>query len=78
MQNPFKLSEDDRVVLPLFQSELDKLKKLEILNLATETGAPMAPVLTIDEAVREKVFRPGFFGEKGILGWPFLFNRKAH
>ena len=78
MQNPFKLSEDDRVVLPLFQSELDKLKKLEILNLATETGAPMAPVLTIDEAVREKVFRPGFFDEKGNLGWPFQFNRKAH
>ena len=65
------------MVLPLFQSELDKLKKLEILNLAIETGAPMAPVLTIDEAVREKL-RPGFFDEKGGPSWPFQFNRKAH
>ena len=77
MQNPFKLSEDDSIVLPLFQSELDKLKKLEILNLALKTGAPMAPVLTIDEAVCENVFRPGFNDEKGNLSWPFLFKRNA-
>lgn len=77
MQNPFKLSEDDSVVLPLFQSELDKLKKREILNLAIKTGAPMAPVLTIEEAVCEKVFRPGFHDEKGYLNWPFIFKRNA-
>ena len=75
MQNPFKLSEDDSVVLPLFQSELDKLKKLEILDLAIKTGAPMAPVLTTQGAVGEKIFRPGFDGRNGKLSWPFIFKR---
>ena len=77
MQNPFKLSENDSLVLPLFQSELDKLKKHEILNLAIKTGAPMAPVLTIEEAFCEKVFRPDFRDEKGNLNWPFVFKRNA-
>ena len=38
MQNPFKLSEDDTVVLPLFQSELDKLRgEHPIIELIEQT-----------------------------------------
>ena len=68
MQNPFKLSEDDSVVLPLFQSELDKLKK-EAFNLRFQKAGgqlentarvrfvrrSIAQVLTVLNSKAEKV-----------------------
>ena len=72
MQNPFRLSEDDSRILPLFQAELDKRSMHELLDAAIATGAPMAPVLTPSEAATWDVFRPGFADPEGRLNLPFI------
>lgn len=59
-QNPFKLSEQEGLVMPHLDAELMQRSRVELLNLAIETGAPMAPVLTAEEAASWDVFRPGF------------------
>lgn len=75
MQNPFKLSEDDSRILPLFQAELDKRGMDELLEAAIATGAPMAPVLSPAEAATWNVFRPGFADAQGGMSVPFIFKR---
>lgn len=75
MQNPFKLSEDDSEILPLFQAELDQRGMEELLEAAIATGAPMAPVLSPPEAAAWNVFRPGFAGAGGELNVPFIAKR---
>ncbi len=78
MQNPFKLSEDDSRVLPLFQAELNKRSRKELLDAAISSGAPMAPVLTPAEAATWDVFRPGFSdAETGAPAAPFILRRTA-
>lgn len=74
-QNPFKLSEDDSRVLPVFESELKKRSRHELLELAIKTGAPMAPVLSPEEAVAWQIFRPGFSDESGKPNAPYIINR---
>lgn len=74
-QNPFKLSENEDAVLPMFESELMKRDRHELLELAIETGAPMAPVLSPDEAGAWEIFRPGFSEDGGELNAPFIVNR---
>lgn len=74
-QNPFTLSEDDSQVRPLLEAELASLDRSELLDRAIATGAPMAPVLTLDEASRWDVFRPGFL-EPGLApAMPFTVRR---
>ena len=75
MQNPFKLSENDSHVLPHFQAELDKRNMKDLLELALESGAPMAPVLSSLEAISSKVFRDGFVEVDGDLNLPFIIKR---
>jgi hypothetical protein len=75
MQNPFKLSEDDSHILPLFQAELDKRKMEDLLELALESGAPMAPVFSSLEAISSNVFRDGFVQANGELNLPFIIKR---
>jgi hypothetical protein len=73
-QNPFKLSEDDSKILPLLDSELLKLDRKNILERAVECGAPMAPVLTFEEAVEWQIFRPGFIDESGLPLLPYILT----
>ena len=75
MQNPFKLSEDDSRILPLFQAELDKRSMRELLDAAMKSGAPMAPVLSSEEAAAWEVFRPGFQNQSGGLHLPVVVGR---
>lgn len=75
-QNPFKLSEHEDLVMPHLDAELMKRSRAELLTLAIETGAPMAPVLTPDEAAGWDVFRPGFRdGGTASLCLPFLIRQ---
>lgn len=76
-QNPFTLSEDDSKVRPLLEAELAALDRKELLERAMATGAPMAPVLTLEEAEQWKVFRPGFLGADGRIRMPFTVRRKS-
>ena len=75
-QNPFTLSEDDSKVRPLLEAELAALDRKELLERAIATGAPMAPVLTLEEAEQWQVFRPGFLGADGRPRMPFTVRRK--
>ncbi|WP_336965294.1 CoA transferase [Sphingobium aquiterrae] len=74
-ENPFKLSEDDSRVAPLLDQELMQRSRRELLELAINTGAPMAPVLSLEEAKDWNVFRPGFFDENGAPCPPFVVRR---
>lgn len=71
-QNPFKLSEDDSRVAPLLDKELMQRSRRELLDLAIKTGAPMAPVLSLQEAREWNVFRPNFFDDQGAPRPPFV------
>jgi len=73
--NPFKLSLDDSKVVPLLDSELTKYDRNELLDRAIATGAPLAPVLSFDEANSRKVFRPNFVKQDGGLNPPFVVTR---
>lgn len=74
-QNPFRLSEDDSRVLPLLDAELMKLDRKELLERAATTGAPIAPVLSLDEAKAWSVFRPAFFNAQGEPQLPFTVRQ---
>lgn len=74
-RNPFTLSEDDSRILPLFDAELMKRGKRELLDLAIASGAPMAPVLTPEEAADWNIFRPGYADESGALRAPYIVRR---
>jgi len=78
LQNPFKLSEDDSVILPLLHEELMKRDRRSLLDRAAVTGAPIAPVLPINEAIEWQVFRNGFVTASGGLGVPFTVTRKEN
>lgn len=74
-QNPFKLSEDDSRIMPVFEAELSKRGRHELLELAVETGAPMAPVLSPEEAAEWQIFRPGYTDASGNPNVPYIVNR---
>lgn len=76
-QNPFTLSEDDSKVRPLLEAEFSALDRKELLERAMATGAPMAPVLTLEEAEQWKVFRPGFLDADGRPRMPFSVRRNS-
>ncbi|MCR9139941.1 MAG: CoA transferase [Alphaproteobacteria bacterium] len=74
-QNPFKLSEDDSEIMPVFEAELGKRDRHELLDLAIETGAPMAPVLSPEEAAAWQIFRPGYSDGSNKPNVPFIISR---
>jgi hypothetical protein len=76
-QNPFRLSEDDSRILPLLDAELMQRDRSQLLERAIATGAPIAPVLSLDEARTWDVFRPGFFDDAGAPRAPFTVRRAA-
>ena len=47
----------------------------DLLELALESGAPMAPVLSSLAAISSKVFRDGFVEVDGDLNLPFIIKR---
>lgn len=75
MQNPFTLSEDDSKVRPLLEAELSSLDRRTLLERVTATGAPMAPVLSLEEAATWNVFRPGFLDSEGRPRMPYTVRR---
>lgn len=77
-QNPFTLSQDDSRIQPLMISELMRHDRLELLERALASGAPMAPVLSLDEARGADVFRPGFPGEASGVAAPFVVQRSKN
>ena len=74
-QDPFKLSEDDSRILPIFGKELLKRNRRELLDIAIKTGAPMAPVLSPEEAVSWQNFRPGYLDATGKPDVPYTVSR---
>ena len=76
--NPFKLSEDDSVIRPLLEKALSGMTRRELLDSAIITGAPMAPILSAEEAKVWDVFRPEFVDETGSLSNPFIIKRSPH
>lgn len=74
-QNPFKLSEDDSEIMPVFEAELSKRDRHELLELAIGTGAPMAPVLSPEESAAWKIFRPGYSDDSNRPNVPFIISR---
>lgn len=74
-QNPFTLSEDDSRILPLFESELMKRDRRDLLHVAVTSGAPMAPVLSPEEATTWQVFRPGYSNDGGNPNPPYVVRR---
>jgi hypothetical protein len=76
-QNPFRLSEDDTQVLPLLDAELMKRDRAELLERAMATGAPFAPVLSLEEAKAWDVFRPAFFSDGPEPNLPFTVKRSG-
>ena len=76
-QNPFKLSEDDSRILPVFEAELKKRSRREWLELAITTGAPMAPVLTPGEAADWQIFRPGYSDGSPMPNAPYIISRQG-
>ena len=75
--NPFKLSEDDGVIKPLLEAALSTMTRRELLDSAIITGAPMAPVLSTEEAKSWDVFRPDFVDGAGCLATPFVIRRSS-
>jgi hypothetical protein len=75
LQDPFKLSEDDSRILPLFEAELAQRSRQELLELAIRSGAPMAPVLSPEEAACWDIFRPDYSREPGRPNVPYIINR---
>lgn len=75
MQNPFTLSEDDSKVRPLLESELSNIDRRALLERVTATGAPMAPVLSLEEAATWNVFRRGFLDSEGRPRMPYTVRR---
>lgn len=76
-QNPFRLSEDDSAIMPLLDAELMKHDRADLLDRAIATGAPIAPVVSLEEARAWNVFRPAFFDDAGAPRLPFTV-RRAH
>ena len=74
-ESPFKLSEDDSRVAPLLVGELMQLERRDLLGLAISTGAPMAPVISLDEAKEWNIFRPNFFDSQGAPRPPYVLRR---
>lgn len=77
MQNPFTLSEDDSKVIPLMEAELAGLDRRELLERAMATGAPMAPVLALDESAQWNIFRPGFLAPGERPKMPYTAKRAS-
>lgn len=74
-QNPFKLSEDDSRILPLLDGELMRFERSQLLERALACGAPMAPVMTLQEAAQSNLFRAGFMNTNGDLNSSFVVRR---
>jgi hypothetical protein len=74
-QNPFTLSLDDGEVAGLLEHELKKHTRREWLDKALQTGAPMAPVFSLDEAHSAHAFRAGFADGEGAVKAPFVVRR---
>jgi CoA-transferase family III len=71
LRNPFKLAMDSAAVEALFEGELQKYTRDQLLNLALEFGATFAPILAKSEIPAGKLVRDSFFDADGLPGLPF-------
>jgi hypothetical protein len=60
------------------QMALPAMTPFELLDSSTITGAPMAPILSAEEAKVLDVFRPEFADETGSLSMPCITKRSSH
>ncbi len=71
MRNPFQLARDSAQVERLFEEELQKHSRDELLDLALKFGATFAPVYNKTEIQEEHIVRETFFDAEGAAGLPF-------
>ena len=71
MRNPFDLARDSTQVDVLFEAELQKHSREELLALALKFGATFAPIYNQAEIRGEHLVRESFFDGAGMPGLPF-------
>jgi len=70
-RNPFKLAHDSTEVEALFEQELQKYTRQELLDIALNSNATFAPIYSKDEIPAAKLVRESFFDADGSAGLPF-------
>ena len=71
LRNPFNLARDSTQVDALFEAELQKHSRAELLALALKFGATFAPVYSKAEIRDQHLVRESFFDGAGLPGLPF-------
>lgn len=71
MRNPFKLALDSAEVEALFEQELQKYTRNELLDLALKSNATFAPIYSKKEIPDAQLVRTSFFDADGAAGLPF-------
>ena len=71
LRNPFQLARHSEAVEVLFEDELQKHSRDDLLKLALKFGATFAPVYSRAEIPQEALVREDFFDAGGAVGLPF-------
>lgn len=77
MRNPFALAHDSAHAEELFEAELQKYTRQELLDLALRSGATFAPIYDKSELSAAHIVRESYFDADGHAGLPFEFFRGA-
>ncbi len=70
-RNPFKLAHDSTEVEALFEQELQKYTRQELLDIALNSNATFAPIYSKDEIPAAQLVRASFLDADGSAGLPF-------
>ena len=70
-RNPFKVALNAAPVEALFEQELQKYTRKDLLGLALKFGATFAPIYSKAEIPDEKLVRDSFFDDAGLPTLPF-------
>jgi hypothetical protein len=70
-RNPFKVALNAAPVEALFEQELQKYTRKDLLGLALKFGATFAPIYSKAEIPAEKLVRDSFFDDAGLPTLPF-------
>jgi len=75
LRNPFRLALDSAAAETLFEAELQKYSRKQLLDLALTSGATFAPLYSREEIPAEQLVRDSFFDAQGQAGLPFELFR---